>query len=319
MTDSQHPVDTRGQPHLRLTPEQVLENWRQRFYTPPGYLYHLILALRREGWWYRINNVAQFCRDWEINRRTFYRAKAELITRGLLEEHIIGSLDLRVPNVSQIDSPVSELSPLVPDLSQPVTPVTHMAAETQSGQRLQNPTDLSQIFFRSSLKERESAEFSTGNPEDDQETFCSPPATVPPGQKDPPLQRHPPEKISSSAAEDDPEFFDWVLTYKIPRLPNKPASPRSVAAGWIRKHRVQLYAEYQTWLQGQHRGISADPQPPPLPPPRAESPAERLQRYQQLWQTPICRNGIRKVIEDNPDWNLTIGPNGPQEVNHADD
>jgi hypothetical protein len=82
---------------------------------------------------------------------------------------------------------------------------------------------------------------------------------------------------------------------------------------------LQLYAEYQMWLAAPQRSPTAYTGPP-LPPPLEEvTPAERLRRYQKLWAKPICRSGIRKTIDDNPDWNLTIGPDGPQEKGHADD
>ncbi|WP_225907557.1 hypothetical protein [Leptolyngbya sp. BL0902] len=124
------------------------------------------------------------------------------------------------------------------------------------------------------------------------------------------------EGTENSAAAAEAEFFDWVVTYKIPRLPQRPASPRSAARGWIEKHGPQLQAEYQTWLAGPQRdstGHSGTPPPPRLPPPTEEAPDDRLRRYQALWQNPVCRSGIRKAIDDNPDWNLTIGPDGPQE------
>ncbi len=83
-------------PHLRLTPEQIKADWLLGgLYTPAGYLYNLIRSLRKDGWWYRVTNVTQFCREWAINRRTFYAAKANLISRKLLEENILGGVDLR--------------------------------------------------------------------------------------------------------------------------------------------------------------------------------------------------------------------------------
>ena len=313
--------------HLRLTPEEVLENWRNHFYTPAGYLYHLILALRREGWWFRIDNVSKFCRKWELNRRTFYRVKAELIVLGKLEENITGSIDLRIPGVSQNDSPVTEGSQGVSRGSQGVSRGSqgvshgsHSSPETPSGHGLYNTTDLSQISTASfTFKEREKGEFSTGHPEPEQEeaVHLDPEAqqNVP---EDPPVAANIPDWTKFSA-EDAPKFFDWVLTYKIPRLPEKPASPRCAAEGWIRKQGVQLYAEYERWLAGPQSGTTASTGPPALPPPKEETPEQRLQRYQQLWRNPACRKGIRKVIEDNPDWNLEIGPDGPKEVNHAND
>lgn len=116
-------------------------------------------------------------------------------------------------------------------------------------------------------------------------------------------------------AEVAPEFFDWVLLKKIPKLPVSPASPRSAAEGWIRKQGTQLYTEYQQWVEAQNRTA----QPPSREPEAEETPTSRLTRYQQLWPNAVCRPGITKAIADNPQWGLVIGPNGPQEMNHAHD
>jgi len=315
--------DERIAPHLRLTPEEVLENWRNHFYTPAGYLYHLILALRREGWWYRIDNISDFCRKWELNRRTFYRVKAELILMGRLEESITGNIDLRIPNVSQIDSPVSPGSQVVSHGSQVVSHGSQLSLETGSRQEFPAPTDLLQISYSFKERERETEKFSTGVTKNDHTEPEPIPQDCPPvaeATESPPPPQEPPEGTTFSAAAED-DFFDWVLTYKIPRLPQRPASPRSAAKGWIEKHREQLYAEYRTWLAGPQRGStdhSGTPPPPRLPPPTEETPDHRLRRYQGLWQNPVCRNGIRKAIEENPDWNLTIGPDGPQEKPDGD-
>ncbi|MFG6107151.1 hypothetical protein U2F10_33250 [Leptothoe sp. EHU-05/26/07-4] len=47
---SLQPAKSTTRSHLRLTPEAVHQNWLDHFYTPAGYLYHLILALRKQGW-----------------------------------------------------------------------------------------------------------------------------------------------------------------------------------------------------------------------------------------------------------------------------
>lgn len=149
-------------PHIELTPSDVLELWRERHYTPKGYLYHLVLAHRRAGWWFKIDNVAQFCRDWDIPRRTFYRAKATLIDEGRLEEDIIGAVNVRVPidstdvcatsgtGVSEVALAVPDLALAVPNLAPLVPNGSHMSPETQSEQGLHNPTDLSHLSYRSS-------------------------------------------------------------------------------------------------------------------------------------------------------------------------
>lgn len=145
-----------AQPHLRLTPSQIFDLWQSGHYTPKGYLYHLVLSHKKAGWWWRIDNISEFCRKWDINRRTFYRAKAALIHEGLFEESIIGSIEIRVCSTSVCDSSdtgvsnegstVSLESQRVPDLTQSVPTESHMAAETQSQQSFSEAPDLIQIF-----------------------------------------------------------------------------------------------------------------------------------------------------------------------------
>ncbi|MBE9069888.1 hypothetical protein IQ260_24920 [Leptolyngbya cf. ectocarpi LEGE 11479] len=159
---SLQPAKSATRSHLRLTPEAVHQNWLDHFYSPAGYLYHLILAFRKQGWWFRI--------------------------------------------------------------------------------------------------------------------------------------------------EDDPDFFAFVVKHKIPRLPDPPASKQSAAQGWIRKYGDRLYTEYLQWLESQRQ---VEQRLTPIPP-NEETPDQRLQRYQMLWQNPTCRKGVRTAIQTHPEWHLEIGPNGPR-------
>ena len=305
---SLQPAKSTTHSHLRLTPEAVHQNWLDHFYTPAGYLYHLILALRKQGWWFRVENVSQFCREWHINRRTFYRAKAELIANGKLEEHIKGSVNLRVPTLSQIDSPVTNLSSRVINLTHPETAQTQSAAETNSQQAFPDFPDPSQLSSNSSLKKREKiASLSTeAEKPNSQEITLSQDAPEHPQTVDASLPG--PQQWLDFSAEDDPDFFAFVVKHKIPRLPEPPASKQSAAQGWIRKYGNRLYSEYLQWLDSQHQNQpkleSINPEP--------ETPDQRLQRYQMLWESPTCRKGVRTAIQTHPEWNLEIGPDGPR-------
>ncbi|MGL4619939.1 MAG: hypothetical protein ACRCZS_12900 [Chroococcidiopsis sp.] len=84
------------EPHLRLTSQEVKENWQQGDYSASGYLYHLLKALKRESWSFRIESVTDFCKTWEISEASFYRAKAKLITQGRLSEKILGKIELKL-------------------------------------------------------------------------------------------------------------------------------------------------------------------------------------------------------------------------------
>ena len=136
-------------PHLRLTPQEVKTLWEKGQYTPKGYLYHLVLAHRREEWAWKISNVSEFCREWGFVRRTFYKAKAALINEGLLSEEIEGSFELIAHRCAPPDTPVPHGSHPVPHGSHPVPhgshPVprgAHLSSETLSQQEVCDPTDL---------------------------------------------------------------------------------------------------------------------------------------------------------------------------------
>lgn len=97
--------------HLRLQPAEVKGLWESGYYSPRGYLYHLILAHRKPGWTWKIDNVSQFCKDWGIARSTFYKAKSALVTEGVINEKIIGSVELTVISTNectQSETPVSD-------------------------------------------------------------------------------------------------------------------------------------------------------------------------------------------------------------------
>ncbi|NKB17128.1 MAG: hypothetical protein HC770_01740 [Pseudanabaena sp. CRU_2_10] len=84
-------------PFARITAQELKETWLKGYHTAAGYLYLLIKTLRADGWWLQINNVSEFCREWEISRKSFYKAKAQLIKDHRLEENIIGRIDIRIP------------------------------------------------------------------------------------------------------------------------------------------------------------------------------------------------------------------------------
>ena len=143
-------------PHLRLSPPEVKGLWELGHYAPKGYLYQLVLAHRKPGWVWRIDNVSEFCREWGFARRTFYRAKAALIEEGLLEEEIFGAIELKAISTSvcatggtgESDEAlnVPRLTHSVPDLAQPVPDGSHLPAEILSDQTVCGSTPLNQLI-----------------------------------------------------------------------------------------------------------------------------------------------------------------------------
>ncbi|MBD2406613.1 hypothetical protein H6G63_20745 [Leptolyngbya sp. FACHB-402] len=148
---------SRKEPHARLTSQQVFKNWTKegkKYYTPTGYLYHLLLALRKEGWWYRIDNITEFCDRWKIKRRTFYDAKAALIADGVLEENILGAVELRIIDaaensrttvqdaahpVQDAAHPVQDAAHPVQDAAHPVQDAAQTIPETEATQEFREP------------------------------------------------------------------------------------------------------------------------------------------------------------------------------------
>jgi hypothetical protein len=141
--------------HLRLTPEQIKADWIAGFYTAQGYLYHLIRSLRRDGWWYRIRNIRQFCEAWCINRSTFYKAKAQLIANALLEENILSGVDLRVPEPEpEPDEPTSpQPTPTATATVEP-EPATPDAPTTPTPDDDDSPEDIDPDLFQWVLQQK---------------------------------------------------------------------------------------------------------------------------------------------------------------------
>ncbi|MBE9068715.1 hypothetical protein IQ260_18880 [Leptolyngbya cf. ectocarpi LEGE 11479] len=147
-------------PHLRLTPADVKALWEQKLFNARSYLYLLAIAHRRVEWKWQIDNVSAFCEEWNIPRRTFYKAKAALILSGLLSENIVGSLEL-VPHACPQELPVFEAMQtecaslgtgvpycalVVPKEAQPVHNRAHLTLETLDRQDVCASTSLKQLI-----------------------------------------------------------------------------------------------------------------------------------------------------------------------------
>ncbi len=65
-------------PHLRITAQEAKELYLSGLFTTHAYLYLLIGALRKDGWWLQLDNVKEFCQEWGISERSFYRAKRKI-------------------------------------------------------------------------------------------------------------------------------------------------------------------------------------------------------------------------------------------------
>lgn len=121
-----------------------------------------------------------------------------------------------------------------------------------------------------------------------------------------------------SAPGDEPDFFEFVVNKAAKFNDPVPADVRCATEDWIRKQGHLLYPEYLRWQDAQRQAderlasAAVEVTPPPQAELESESVEQRLQRYQMLWKTPVCRSGIKQMIANHPDWGLAIGPNGPQ-------
>lgn len=135
-------------PHLRMTSADIKEQWLEGYYTGECYLFNLIRSLRADGWLLKIYNISEFCREWQISRNAFYKAKAQLLIKGKLTESLLGYLGLCVnpnppPNIATgvtvIVSPGEDNCP--PEgRNVPESDTYHL--ETQSAPEVSRSTDL---------------------------------------------------------------------------------------------------------------------------------------------------------------------------------
>ena len=69
---------------FEISLEYLQYAWHKKSYTAKGYLYMLVVILSQDAP-LEISNVTEFCREWEIERKSFYKAKATLIKQGRIE------------------------------------------------------------------------------------------------------------------------------------------------------------------------------------------------------------------------------------------
>ena len=282
MTDSpRQGKSPNKQNHLELTPDEVLENWRLGFYTPQGYLYHLLLSLKKAGWTHCIKSVKAFCDRWEIPRSTFYRAKAKLIDSELLEENILGTLYLTVEKVSISETPVPDPRFSVSDLGSPVSDLRHRVSEMDT----------------------------QGSESQSLQAFAESPRSYSDLSSD--LSQNLPTQPSEREEKILPEFKEW-LNRKASQLP----TPPTLREQWIQKQ-AQVEAnqeEFRKWRKGQELENTTDFLQTEKIEVEPETLEQRLERYQKQWNTPVLHKGIKAAISTHPEWNMEIGPEGPQWV-----
>jgi hypothetical protein len=238
----------RQSPHARFTAEQIKAKWLVGDYTAQGYLFDLIKALRKDGWHLGIDDVDAFCEEWQISRRSFYRAKAKLISQGRIEEKITGRIELWIePNPKIVplregdsdlsdDNPGTSCAKFGTDDDNSGTNCDNLGTATLfkplSEERSQLPPDLSQtlnqlfLSFPPSLQpRRDTSDFNTEikeNPDQSEHLEVdNQPQTINNLQKHT-VNSEETNQVPQRSADD--EFLDFVLKTEIKSLPNPPAT-----------------------------------------------------------------------------------------------
>ncbi|NET31375.1 MAG: hypothetical protein F6K19_05155 [Cyanothece sp. SIO1E1] len=318
MTDKAYKHKYHSRPaHLELTPKEVFELWKEGHYTAKGYLYHLLLAHKKAGWWFRVNSVSDFCKKWGINRRTFYKAKAALIIDGKLEESIMGAIDLRIPDISintcapegtlenskaQVENSGAHIENSGAHIENSGAHIensgahiensgahiensgAHMTAGMQSGKEPYNSSDLDQIYSDLS-------------------------------QSQPTTQER--EKNKNSSEKLDPEFREWLLK-KAQKLPEKPEFldrwiEVQAAKGSIKKQfeeernkrtQIKTSASPPEQFQIEYACLSAIQSGD-----RPFASAKLIQLWSDGWQ-----ELVKTLVSTHPEWGFAVSESGPVEV-----
>lgn len=323
-------------PELRLTAEELRQDYANGLLSSHSYLYYLIRALRKDGWKLHIPNISIFCEQWGFSDRTFYWAKAKLIKENLLNEKIHGSIDLWLDPkttatsceqtatscsgsatpceqtaTSCSETPSQTLhskdsSPSSPS-SHLITPLSHLESERDSKSSAENMLH-SLASLLPSIDPTATAEI----PEQDK---CSGAVF---GEK------HFPQNTAFTAVETveiDPEFLSWVIA-RVKKFPSPPIFPKQAAIALIKRSGAELKAEFEEYVKQLETAVLARYAPlyteeierttAPDSSANIDAHLARLQAkwniqwYQDRWQ-----QEIREELEQHPEWDIIITPDGP--------
>ncbi|HYX17872.1 MAG TPA: hypothetical protein VE944_26635 [Nostoc sp.] len=82
-TVPQNQTEPKKEQFFRATPDELKQSYKAKIFNTEAYLYSLIKAKRAAGWEWRLN-IKQFCREWEIAERSFYRALSKLRAKNFI-------------------------------------------------------------------------------------------------------------------------------------------------------------------------------------------------------------------------------------------
>ncbi len=142
-----------------MSPE-LKEMYELKLLDAPAYILLIVKTQRAAGWKWTFK-VRDFCKEWGLNERTFYRAVSKLKTMGLLHwetgETITvwhsadvakddnDTVDMSINTLTPVSVPVSPVSVTETPMSVLVTPMTQQTAETLTSSCLHHAPDIIQI------------------------------------------------------------------------------------------------------------------------------------------------------------------------------
>ena len=88
--------DPKSRQHCRLELQELINDYQTGFLTATGLLKYAIKVYRQNGHKLYIPSIDDFCKKLNLSKRSFFRAKANLVTLGQLEEEIFGSIALTI-------------------------------------------------------------------------------------------------------------------------------------------------------------------------------------------------------------------------------
>jgi len=157
-------------PHVRLTVEDLKQQYRTGKLTVRGYLYNWILATRKRGWKLR-TTVKELCEELGISRSAFYKAIAELRSEpgSDFRFEVHGEIEMWIEEATtneavhdheHVSSTVDKVSTIVDTMSMTVdaasTTVENKTLEPASSKDPRPLSTISQIYTTTSQAAKES-------------------------------------------------------------------------------------------------------------------------------------------------------------------
>ncbi len=148
--------DPKQNQHCRLELNELISDYQMGYLTATGLLRYAVKVYRQDGHKLYIPSIDDFCEKLTLSKRSFFRAKANLVTHGHLEEEIFGSIALTtvgslnaIPDTSSDNIGTQSARSGTDD----ATPGTPTPLEPLQDKGSSNPPDISQSVSQLSLSD----------------------------------------------------------------------------------------------------------------------------------------------------------------------